>query len=142
MKKEGTVILLDADEEHCKALRKGLLLAGHKNKCVGFTNSAEAAAYLRENLHNVFILLQSTGTPGVEIANTRNMVYLHESFDTEKLPYMLLILTQPKDCKEEQHTFVHSYYRNDTPENLTKTLSDVLSFWKEQLFPPKIRSFV
>jgi hypothetical protein len=142
MKKDGTIIFLDTDEEYCKALCKGLLQAGHKNECVWFTNAAEAAGYLRDNLNSIFILLQSTNTQGIEIANTRNMVYMHESFDTTMLPYMLLILTQPKHDKEEQHTFVHCYYKPDNAQGLPKTLSQVVHFWKEQVFPPKIRPFI
>lgn len=142
MKKDGTVILLGTDEERCDALCKALSSLGHKNKCVGFTNSVEASTYLRDNLSDIFIVLQSTGMPGIEIANTRNMVYLHEAFDSDKLPYMLLILTPLIPImpgSEAQHTFVHCYYKESDLKELTETLSGVLHFWQEQIFPPKVK---
>lgn len=140
MKKDGTIIIIDTDQHHCNQISNSLKASGHKNKCVGFTDAAEAANYLRDNIADMFLLLQNSATPGVVIANTRNMVYLHESFDTNKLPYMLLILTEPEQ-DEPQHTFVHCYYKPDSAEGLAETLSKVSSFWKEQVFPPRVRPF-
>jgi len=141
MNKQGTIILLDTNQDDCTTLCKSLTSLGHNNKCIGFTNSAEATQYMRDNLSDIFILLQSTGTPSVEIPNTRNMVYMHETFDSAKLPYMLLMLTQPQ-FTEKQHTFIHSYYIPDTVEKVNTTLSLVVSFWRDHVFPPKVMPFV
>ncbi|MFP9100289.1 hypothetical protein ACLI09_14660 [Flavobacterium sp. RHBU_24] len=141
MNKEGSIILLHHNPDDCTALCKSLTSSVYNNKCIGFTESGEATQYIVDNLSDIFILLQSTATPSVEIPNTRNMVYMHETFDTTKLPYTLLMLTQPK-VTEKQYTFIHSYYIPDTVEKVTTTLSQVVAFWRDHMFPPKVMPVV
>lgn len=141
MKKDGTILLLDINKEHCSQASEGIKAAGFRNNVVYFTAADEAASYVRENIRDIFMVMQSTATQAVDIPHTRNMVYMHEKFDTEKVPYMFLLLNQ-KTPLDKAHTFVHCYYKPDTADNQEETLVNVVSFWKDHVFPPKVNTYV
>jgi hypothetical protein len=138
MKKDGTIILLDTDDDHSRQVCDHIKAAGFKNEFVCFTTSGEAATYIKENTTDIFILMQSTLTDAIEIEDSRNMIYMHEKFDTERIPYMFLILANQNLPVNTAHTFVHCYYKPDTPVNLAASLSNVIEFWKDHMFPPKV----
>jgi len=138
MNKDGKIILLDTDSEHRDFLCGYLEATGHKNDMVCFSDAEEAAAYLRDHLRDVFMFLQSTNSAGVQIPNTRNMIYMHEKFKTDILPYMFLVLTVNNTLVEADYKFVHSYYKFTEPQIVSQTLGEVIDFWKDHMFPPKV----
>lgn len=138
MKKNGTIILLDTDEDHSRQVCDHIKAAGFKNEFVCFTTSDEASAYIQQNIDDTFIVMQSTLTDAIEIKDSRNMIYMHEKFDTERVPYMFLILANQSLPLNATHTFVHCYYKPDTAEKLANTLISVIEFWKDHVFPPRV----
>ena len=134
----GTIILLDNGIEAGSFLHKGLKELGHKNQLLLFDDAESAGEYLRQNIANVFMLLQSNTTPGVQIPNTRNMVYMHEKIDTDKIPYIFLVLSENILPQNGLHTFVHCYYKPVAVHELITTLNNVIDFWKDHVFPPRI----
>lgn len=141
MKKDGTIVVLDTNEEHCRLIHESVKAEGFKNNIVCFTNADEAGDYVKTNVPDIFIILQSTLTHALEIPHTRNMVYMHEKFDTDKIPYMFLLLHQ-RNPVDKAHTFVHTYYKPDEAGKQEDTLVAVISFWKDHVFPPKVNSMV
>ena len=138
MNKNGTILLLDNSNEDATLLHKGIKKLGHKNELLFFDDAESAGQHLRENLTDVFMLLQNSTTPSVQIPDTRNMVYMHEKFDTDKIPYIFLVLGQNKLPQNGLHTFVHCYYKPAAVDELTITLSTVVDFWKDHVFPPRV----
>jgi len=138
MKKDGTILLIDSDETHGTQVCNGMQAAGFKNNFVCLADAHEAGDYISKNIHDIFIVMQSMATSAITIENTRNMVYMHEKFDTEKVPYMFLLLTNNKLPETGSHTLVHCYYKPDTTQSLANSLGNVISFWKDHVFPPKV----
>jgi hypothetical protein len=141
MNKDGKIVLLDVDEGSKDFLCQQIKTFRYKNEVICFSSSEEAGDYMRNNILDVFLLLQSTNTPGIQVHDTRNMVYMHEKFKTDVLPYMFLVLTKSKTPLNSLHTFVHCYYKPADPTELIETLRDVVDFWKDHVFPPKISAF-
>lgn len=138
--KNGTIILLDNKSDNSDFLCSSLKKTGHKNEVLCFNDAEAAGQYLRENLTDVFILLQSSTSPGVQVPNTRNMVYMHEKFKSDTIPYMFLVLATEK-LPQGLHTFVHCYYKPAPLNELTETLTNVVNFWKDHVFPPRVNQF-
>ncbi len=141
MNKGGNIILLDENVDNGNFLCKGLEGFGLKNKVICFDGAEAAGQYLRENLTDMFMLLQSSTSPAVHVPDTRNMVYMHEKFKTDTIPYMFLVLGNNKLPQKGLHTFVHCYYKPAPLNELTGTLSNVISFWKDHVFPPRVGQF-
>lgn len=141
MNKNGTIILLDNSKDNSDILCKGLESLGHKNNVVCFNDAEAAGLYLRENLTNVFILLQSSFSTTVEVPDTRNMIFIHEKFKTDTVPYMFLVLTKDRLPDSGLHTFVHCYYKPVELNELKDTLANVVNFWKDHVFPPRVAQF-
>lgn len=141
MNKEGKIILLDIDEEHREFLCGYLKSIGHKNEMLCFSDAQEAASYVNDNILDIFMFLQSSNSAGVQIPNTRNMIYMHEKFKVEILPYMFLVLSTEARIAGEVHKFVHCYYKFTEPQIVSKTLADVVDYWKDHIFPPKVDRF-
>lgn len=138
MNKSGKIILLD-NSGNTKILCDSLKQLGHKNEIDCFDDAEAAGNYLRENLQDVFMLLQDNTSAAVQVPDTRNMVFMHEKFDTEEIPYMFMVLTKTKQPVERLHTFIHCYYKPDSNSNqLTDTLGKVVNFWKDHVFPPRV----
>jgi hypothetical protein len=138
--KNGTIIVLDNSSENGDLLCKSLARLGHKNKTLCFDDAGAAGHYLRENLTDVFLLLQNSTSPGVHVPDTRNMVYMHEKFKTDTIPYMFLVLAKDR-LPAGLHTFVHCYYKPAAINELTETLANVVNFWKDHVFPPRVNQF-
>jgi len=141
MNKEGKIIVLDSDREHRDFLCGYLKAIGHKNELVCFSDAHEAAVFLKDNLLDVYMFFQSTNSPGVQLPNTRNMVYMHEKFKIDILPYMFLVLSTEARVKGELHKFVHTYYKFTEPQIVSQTLAEVIDYWKDHVFPPKVNRF-
>ena len=138
MNKDGSIILLDTNTDNLSFLRDTLKLPGHKNELVYFSDANEAGVYIRENVSGAFLLLQNTEAPGIQLPDTRNMVYMHENFKTDALPYMFLVLTKDRTPLNTPHTFIHCYYKPDTVLDIAKLLVRVVDFWKGHVFPPRV----
>lgn len=136
MNKGGKIILVETDPDKTEQICHELTTVGHKNEMHCFTSSDEAGEFIRENLNDIFILLQSTNAPAIQMPDTRNMVYMHEKFKTDLLPYMFLVLTKNKTPLNVLHTFVHCYFKSE--DGVPQVLGGVVSFWKEHIFPPRV----
>ena len=136
--KNGTIILLDTDNIAGDVLCDGIKALGHKNDIMCFDDSEAVGNYLVRNQSEVFLLLQNSASPGVEIPDTRNMVFMHESFKTDSIPYTFLVLTKERLQNGRLHTFVHCYYRMSDERELIDTLATVIAFWKDHVFPPRV----
>jgi len=136
--KNGTILLLDNDNAAGNILCDGLKALGHKNEVLCFTDPKAVAHYLIENQPDVFLLLQNTTSPGVQVPDTRNMVFMHESFKTDAIPYTFLVLTKNRLLTGRLHTFVHCYYKPAALGEVLETLASVIAFWKDHVFPPRI----
>ncbi|KGO91577.1 hypothetical protein [Flavobacterium subsaxonicum] len=142
MNKDGTIVVLEADNDNRDFICQQIKALRYKNDVMCFSSSDEAGTYMRNNILDVFILLQSTNAPGIEVPDTRNMVYMHEKFKTDVLPYIFLVLTKSRTQLNSLHTFVHAYYKPDTEVNeLANVLKGVIDFWKDHVFPPKVSPF-
>lgn len=141
MKKDGTIILVDTDADHSRQVCDHIKASGFRNEFACFTTSADVSAYVDENITDIFMLMQSTLTDAITIADTRNMIYMHEKFNTESVPYMFLILAN-QSLPNVAHTFVHCYYKPDTVEHLSATLINVIDFWKDHVFPPRVNHVI
>jgi hypothetical protein len=138
LNKNGTIIVLDSDSDNIDALCKSLKGLGHNNDVLCFHDAETAGYYMREHLLDVFILLQNSTSPAVHVPDTRNMVFIHEKFNTDTIPYMFLILTKDRHPQTGLHTFVHCYYKSAEVSELKETLASVVNFWKDHIFPPKV----
>ncbi|TRW22545.1 hypothetical protein FMM05_16835 [Flavobacterium zepuense] len=141
MNKDGKILLLDVDANSKDFLCRRLKGLGYKNDVLCFSTSEEAGDFLRNNMLETFILLQNSDAPGIQVPDTRNMIYMHEKFRTDVLPYMFLVLTKNKTPLNALHTFVHCYYKPVAPEEIIETLENVIDFWKDHVFPPKVAPF-
>lgn len=138
MNKNGKIILLDSDNASTDALCSSLKALGHKNEVLCFDDAEAAGYYLRQNQADVFLLLQNSASESVQVPDTRNMVYMHEKFKTDAVPYMFLVLTNDRLPTGRLHTFVHCYYKPAPLTEVTATLGDVVAFWKDHVFPPRV----
>ena len=138
MKKNGTIVLLDNDTAASDVICNGLKALGHRNEILCFDDSEAVAQYLADNQLNVFLLMQSTTSPGVQVPDTRNMVFMHESFNTDDVPYSFLVLTKQRLLTGRLHTFIHCYYKPAAVNNVIETLAGVIAFWKDHVFPPRV----
>lgn len=141
MNKEGKILVIDASNNNRDFLCRHLKGLGYKNEVLCFSSSQEAGDYMRENIPDIFVMMQSTEAPGIEVPDTRNMVYMHEKFKTDVLPYMFLVLTKSKTALNSLHTFVHCYYKPAEQQELKETLENVVNFWKDHVFPPKVSGY-
>lgn len=130
--------MLDNSSDTTDFLCSSLKSSGLKNKVVCFNDAEAAGHYLLENLADVFMLLQNSASPAVQVPDTRNMVFMHEKFKTDKIPYLFLVLAKHKPAQTGVHTFIHCYYKHAPLEDLTKTLLHVISFWRDHVFPPRV----
>jgi hypothetical protein len=135
--KNGKIILLDNDSTH-DALCNGLKELGYTNDVICFDDAEKAGYYLRENQLDVFLLLQSSSSPAVQVPDTRNMIFMHESFKTDNIPYTFLVLTKEKLPTGRVHTFIHCYYKPAPIEEVAQTITQVIAFWKDHVFPPRV----
>ncbi|MFL9845050.1 hypothetical protein [Flavobacterium rhizosphaerae] len=137
MNKEGKIILIDSNIENSDHLSKCLNSMGHKNEISVFSDTDSAGKYIRDNIPDIFVVFQSTATPRIEVPDTRNMVYMHEKFNMDEIPYMFLI--NSAKGKAPMQVFVHCYYRSSDKILLSEILCDIALFWKDHIFPPKIQ---
>ena len=137
MNKEGKIVLIDSHERNRAYLEGCLKGVGSKNEVVAFGDTESAQEYVAKHLSEIFLLLQSTESPRLEVPDTRNMIYMHEKFNNAELPYMFIVNTSPGDPKGLK-AFIHCYYKSSDNPTLSDTLCDVVLFWKEHIFPPKI----
>ena len=138
MNKNGTIILLDNDSISINGICTGLKALGHKNEIHCFNDSDAVGYYLAENQADVFLLLQSTASPGVQVPDTRNMVFMHESFNTDIIPHTFLVLTKKQLLTGRLHTFIHCYYKPAAHNKVIEILAGVIDFWKDHVFPPRV----
>ena len=138
MNKNGTIVLLDNNTEANDVVCNGLKALGHRNEILCFDDSEAVANYLADNQLNVFLVLQSTASPGVHVPDTRNMIFMHESFKTDDIPYTFLVLTKQRLLTGRLHTFVHCYYKSAAVSHVIETLAGVIDFWKGHVFPPRV----
>jgi len=141
MNKDGKILLLDVNDNSNDFLCKRLKGLGYKNEIHCFTSSEEAGEYVRNNIMDTFILLQNADAPGIQVPDTRNMIYMHEKFRTDVVPYMFLVLTKNRTPLNALHTFVHCYYKPIPAEDIIETLENVIDFWKDHVFPPKVSPY-
>lgn len=138
LNKNGTIVLLDNDTAASDVICNGLKALGHRNEILCFDDSEAVAQYLADNQLNVFLLMQSTTSPGVQVPDTRNMIFMHESFNTDNVPYSFLVLTKQRLLTGRLHTFVHCYYKPAALSHVIETLTGVVDFWKDHVFPPRV----
>jgi len=136
--KNGTIVLLDNNTEANDVICNGLKALGHRNEILCFDDSEAVANYLANNQLNVFLLLQSTTSPGVNIPDTRNMIFMHESFKTDDIPHTFLVLTKQRLLIGRLHTFIHCYYKPAAVSNVVESLTSAIAFWKDHVFPPRV----
>ena len=138
MNKDGKILLLDVNDNSNDFLCKRLKGLGYKNEIHCFTSSEEAGEYVRNNIMDTFILLQNADAHGIQVPDTRNMIYMHEKFKTDAVPHMFMVLTKDRQLTGRLHTFVHCYYKPAPVNELAATLGTVVDFWKDHVFPPRV----
>lgn len=134
MEKNGTILLVENDAHTCGQLCTVLNSLRIPNEVVCFSDTEKATQYLTQNYKNVFVVLQNVASPGLQMPNSRNMVYMHEKFNVPEVAYMFLI--HPLNTQEShKHTFVHCYYRIIENGNLSNLFTGIIEYWKAHLFP-------
>jgi len=138
MNKNGTILLLDNNTAASDDICNGLKKLGHRNDVICFDDSEAVSTYLAENQSDVFMVLQNSVSAGVQVPDTRNMIFMHESFKTDDIPYTFLVLTKQRLLTGRLHTFVHCYYKSAAVSHVIETLAGVIDFWKGHVFPPRV----
>ncbi|KOS06812.1 hypothetical protein AM493_12840 [Flavobacterium akiainvivens] len=135
MDKDGKILLVETDEQVCGELNELLAGLNIPNEVECFTDAAKASGYLNMHYNEVFLVLQNAASPGLQLPDSRNMVYMHEKFNISEVAYVFLI--HPKALKgKPAHTFVHCYYRTMDTQNLKRVFTDIINYWKDQVFSP------
>ncbi|MXN91385.1 hypothetical protein GR160_09100 [Flavobacterium sp. Sd200] len=140
LNKNGNIVVLDNSKDNAALIGTAINEAGHKNKVVLFDDAEAAGHYLRENQKEVFMVLQNNATPAIQLPDSRNMVYMNEKFKSNAIPYMFLVLTE-HEKPTGRHTFIHCYYKTDEITGLSETLTSVVDFWKDHVFPPRVNYY-
>jgi hypothetical protein len=132
MEKDGKILLVETDEQACGQLADVLSGLHMANETVCFSNAETASEYLSKNYNDIFMVLQNVASPGLQLPDSRNMIYMHEKFNIAEVAYVFLI--HPNAPKEKTHTFVHCYYRTAPAINLKKVFAELITYWKAQIF--------
>lgn len=130
-------MLLEADEQKCGILCSGLASLSVTNEILCFSDAEKASQFLKEHYKDVFVVLQNFSSPGLQLHNTRNMVYMHEKFNIPEIAYMFLI--HPLEDKNRiDHTFIHCYYRFMDNDRVNDVFALIINFWKAHTFPARL----
>lgn len=135
MDKDGKILLVETDTHACAQLGEVLNTLHIPNEVVCFSNAAQASEYLNKNYKDVFLVLQNVASPGLQLPNSRNMVYMHEKFNIPEVAYVFLIHPHAP-AGQTRHTFLQCYYRGTDTGSLKKVFSEMVTYWKAQVFNP------
>ncbi len=128
-------MLVETDTHNCGQLHAMLNALHIHNTVVCFSDTDEATHYLKRHHKDVFLVLQNVASPGLQLPDSRNMVYMHEKFNVPEVAYMFLIHPRNTEGENHHHTFVHCYYREGNTEKLMRLFQSVIEYWQEHLFP-------
>jgi hypothetical protein len=131
MDKDGKILLVETNTQACAQLEEALNGLNMPNSVACFTDSDQASEYLNTHYNEVFMVLQNAASPGLQLPESRNMVYMHEKFNVPEVAYIFLV-----QSNKLKRTFVHCYYRMVQPEKLRNVFTEIINYWKDQVFNP------
>ena len=138
MNKSGKILLLEPDSEICGTVCDKLTAIAGKNEVLCFSDIEAATQYITTNVSDVFVVLQNFTSPGMQLPDSRNMVYMHEKFNVDSIAYMFLVQSKEETLEDGLHTFIHCYYKPLDVHKLLKVFEDIIDFWKDHVFPSRL----
>ena len=140
MAKQGPIILVEDDVEDQLLIREALEMSGNTHELKIFGNGEQVIEYLMHTTDKPFIIVCDINMPRMDGLTLRERINETEYLRKKSIPFVFFSTTASKDSIEKAYelTVQGFFVKPSSFEDLTRTLSMIISYWNVCKHPNKI----
>jgi CheY-like chemotaxis protein len=139
MAKHGPIILVDDDVEDQLLIREALEMSGNTHELKIFSNGEQVFEYLMHTTDKPFIIVCDINMPRMDGLSLRERINQTEYLRKKSIPFVFFSTTASRESIEKAYelTVQGFFVKPSTFDDLTRTLSMIISYWNVCKHPNK-----
>ena len=137
MNKNGTIVIIEDDQDDQELLVEIFKNLGYENKIVYFQDGNDALVYLNKSDVQPFLILSDINMPKLNGFELRNRIFTDEQLQSRCIPYLFFTTAANKKSVVDAYSMsVQGFFVKPTSmQALEDTIRKIVEYWKECIAP-------